>query len=93
MMILNYEFIITFFTIVAVTMQFFNWWFLSKGILKNTYILSTIVYFCYLIIDTALAVHDPQQWSMYLFVVVNFWAFIMSIKGTYRLQKEKNESK
>jgi len=87
---INYEFILTFFTIAAVITQFFNWWFLSKGLLKITYTLSTIVYFCYLILDMALALHDPKQWSMYLFVVVNFWAFLMSIKGIYRLYKEKN---
>ena len=86
----NYELIITGFTTIAVVIQFFNWWFLSKGAMKIVYVLSTIVYSCYIIIDMFLVLHDKTQWSMIMFVCVNIWALIMSIKGTLRM---KNESR
>lgn len=83
---MNYETTITIFTVIAVVTQILNYWFLSKGMLKMTYRFSSVTYLFYLVIDLMLAMHDSEQWSMYLFTLTNVWALTMSLKGFARLR-------
>lgn len=79
-------------SLVAVIMQFFNWWYISKGHLKVSYYLSIFVYSMVAIVDTSVALANPDQVGILLFDLVNFWAIIMSIKGAVRLRRERGST-
>ncbi len=51
-----------------------------------------IAYIIYIIIETHLAIRDPEQTAVILFNLTNLWGFFMALKGYLRLRKINNES-
>lgn len=78
-------------TIIVVILQIFNHYNLSKGNLKLAYKIAIIAYSLYAIIETCVALRNPEQISLLLFNIVNFWAIGMAVKGLLRLRKEENK--
>lgn len=56
-----------------------NLWFNAKG--KIVYPLLLVVYSGYAVVELSLALRDSYQWSIILFVLLDFWAISMAIKG------------
>lgn len=86
---MSYSTIITASTIIVVFLQLYNHYNLSNGNLRRAYKVAIVAYTLYAAIETSLALRDPEQLSVMLFNVVNFWAIAMAIKGLLRLNKEK----
>lgn len=76
-------------TLLSVALQIANHWFLSKGRLEISYPLTILVYICCTVLETFLALRDPTQWSIILFVPMYLWAIIMAVKGMLRLREDK----
>lgn len=66
-----------------------RFWFLSKGNLWLTYRVDLFVFSCYLVLETHLALANPEQKALLLMNVINIWALICAVKGIIRLKKEK----
>jgi uncharacterized membrane protein len=76
-------------TLLSVSLQVTNHWFLSKGNLELSYPLTILVYICCTILETFLAFRDPTQVSVILFIPMYIWAIVMSARGMIRLREEK----
>lgn len=81
------ETLITIMVSLTVGLQVTSHWFLSRGVLKVVYILNIFVFSCYAAMEVILALNDPSQWSMVLFLIVDFWALFMAAKGLRRYLK------
>jgi uncharacterized membrane protein len=44
----------------------------------------------YFIIETSLALNNPEQIGILIFNILNVWAFVMAAKGLLRLRQDKN---
>lgn len=75
-------------TILILFLQFFNHKFLGQGKLHRVYPISMVVYFLYAIVETTLALSNPEQISIMLFNLVNGWAFYNAFVGWRRLKNE-----
>lgn len=73
--------------IVIVTLQVFNHRRLGQGKLHIVYPLSMVIYFLYAVVETTLALTNPEQRAIMLFNLVNFWAFYNAWLGHRRLKK------
>ncbi len=80
-------------TVLSVTFQTLNHWFLSKGKLKKVYPLTIAVNICCILLEGFLALRDPTQISILLFIPLYVFAIIMAIKGLKRENKEKTQEK
>jgi hypothetical protein len=76
-------------SVIIVTIQVINYWFLSKGKLHIVHPLSICAFIGYIIIETALALNDPSQIAVMLFNITNCWALAMNVKGWIRLTRKK----
>lgn len=72
--------------VVVVTLQFFNHRFIGQGRLFIVYPLSMVIYFMYAVVETTLALTNPEQRAIMLFNLVNFWAFYNAYLGYKRLK-------
>lgn len=80
-------------TLCSVGLQFVNQWFLSKGKLEYSYPLTIAVYVCCIFLESFIAIRDPNQISLLLFIPMYVWAIIMSFKGLKRLKTTKESNK
>lgn len=78
-------------TVLAIIFQGINHWFLAKGKLSVSYPMTIMAYMCCTVLEVSLAVRDPDQWSIILFVPLYLWAILMAAKGMWRLYKEKKD--
>lgn len=81
----------TFFWVSAITivvLQYFHHTFLGDGDLKKAYPLAIVIYAFYAIVETTLALTQPNQMGVLVFNLVNGWAMYNAIKGLLRLAKE-----
>lgn len=74
---------------VIVSIQLVNHWFYGKGRLDISYPMTVVSFIGYLILETALAFHDPDQKAVLLFNITNLWGLFNAAKGWYRLREEK----
>ena len=84
----------TFYTvaaILAVILQFFNHRFLGQGRLNLVYPISMVVFLLYFVVETVLALTNPDQIGILIFNTVNMWAFYNAYVGWRRLKKEQKE--
>ena len=80
--------IITVLSIIILILSLIKFWKLSKGNLKLTYQLDLIVFPCYIILETIVALNHSSQSSLLFMNVINVWAIVMAIKGLIRVSKE-----
>ena len=78
-------------TVATIALQGANHWYMSKGRLNVSYPLTILAYFCCTVMETYLALRDPEQWSIIMFVPMYLWAMLMAAKGMWRLHKEKKD--
>jgi len=76
---------------ITVILSVLSHWNLSKGNNKLVYTLNLFIYAMYFIIETTLALNNPEQIGIILFNILNVWAFIMAAKGLLRLRKENKK--
>lgn len=89
----NYATFLTTVTIITVILNIFNHWYIHKGQMNRVYLLSIFVYVGYIMVETAMALRHPEQWSIMLYNITNFWALSMAILGHRRLkQLQKTEA-
>lgn len=60
--------------------------------MKLAYKIAIIAYTLYAGIETSVAFRDPEQISLLLFNIVNFWAIGMAAKGLLRLKREEQQN-
>lgn len=77
-------------SIFTVILSVFSHWNLSKGNTKVVYSLNLFIYAMYFIIETSLALNNPEQIGILIFNILNVWAFVMAAKGLLRLRQDKN---
>lgn len=77
------------FSAFIVSIQVINHWNYGKGRLHISYPLSIIAFSCYLVLETQLALNNPDQTGILLFNITNAWGLFNAIKGFVRLRNEK----
>lgn len=77
---------ITYLSIAIVLNQLVNYYFYGKGNLKVSYPLTMLSMTGYMIVETILAISHPEQWSIFLFNLVNIFGFVNAYKGYRRLK-------
>lgn len=82
---------ILFLTLLSILLQGINHWFLSSGKLEKAYPLTIVVYICCIILETFLALRDPSQWSVILFLPLYVWVIVMALRGRARLKREQKK--
>ena len=85
----SYESLISNLTLIAVSLQFMSYWYVSQGRMLEYYVLSAIACACCVVINYSLSTRDPSQWSMLLFIGVNIWGLMTLVRGLIRLKREK----
>lgn len=83
-----------FFTILScflVTVVFIAEWYSSKGNLKVVYPMNCLKFGGFLILETSIALNNPEQWAIMIFNLANLWGLAMNIKGLRRLIKKRQE--
>jgi uncharacterized membrane protein len=78
-------------SIVIVVLQYFNHKYLGQGNLKRAYPLAVVIYTMYAIVETALALTNPNQMGIMVFNLVNGWALYNAVIGIRRLKREERE--
>lgn len=76
---------ISLFTILTVIAAAYNFYVLSRGDIKKSYVLQMIIYSGYCVVETLLAMKSPDQKMLFLFVALDIWAIIMAYLGLKRL--------
>ena len=87
------HFIMVYLPYIVVTIDVFYHWLLSKGELKKAYKLSILMFLGFMVVETGLALRNPEQIHMIVFNVVNAWSIAMAIKGLRRLKREEDEER
>ena len=82
----NFALFLTTITVITVALNIALHWNISKGNLRVVYPISMVVYAGYIIVETSLALRDPEQISVLLYNITNVWALTMAIKGYRRLK-------
>ncbi len=78
---------ISIFTILTVVVAAYNFYILSRGNVKLSYVLQMIIYSGYCVVETLLALNSPDQKMLFLFVGLDIWAIIMAYLGLKRLRQ------
>jgi uncharacterized membrane protein len=78
-------------SIIIVVLQYFNHKYLGQGNLKRAYPLAVVIYSMYAIVETTLAVINPNQMGIMVFNLVNGWALYNAVIGIRRLKREERE--
>lgn len=68
-------------------------WFSSNGNLRVVYPLNALKYLGFIVLETALALNDPDQIAILIFNISNSWGLAMNIKGMLRLIEEDKKKK
>ena len=68
-------------SLLATLLQASNLWSISKGQLP--YKRLALTYLLYGWVELWLALRDPEQLAILLFVVLDAWCFLMALKGWY----------
>lgn len=85
-----YATILSILTVVTVTLQVFNWWYIRKDNKRYYYPLTISAYTGYLIVETMLALHTPEQTAILLYSGLNLWILSQAVIG-YRDELSKNK--
>lgn len=83
------EFVLSYLTYLIVGTECIHQWVLSKGNLRVSYRMAIGVYIGYIIVETTLALRNPEQLHILVFNTVNVWGIVMAIKGLLRLKREE----
>lgn len=75
--------------LLAVGLQTVNFWLISRGRLLFPLILA--IYGLYMVIEGWLAYRDPEQSLLWLFVALNAWAIVCTVRGWRAACKTKEE--
>lgn len=87
------HFIMVYLPYIVVAIDVFYHWLLSKGELKKAYKLSIVMFLGFMVVETGLALRNPEQIHMIVFNVVNAWSIAMAIKGLRRLKREEDDGR
>lgn len=74
--------LLTSLSIIGFCLQLVNMWWLSKG--RIVYPVMAALYLDYALVESILAIRDPEQWGIWLFAALSLYAFLMSLKGWLR---------
>lgn len=83
----------TFMTIFLLLTVSIAEWFGSKGNLKVLYPMNVVKYAGFIVLETAIAINNPDQAAILLFNISNSWGLAMNIKGIARLLEEEKAKK
>lgn len=83
------EFIVVYLPYIVVAIDIFYHWLLSKGDLRKAYKVSIVMFIGFMLVETGLALRNPDQFHIIVFNVVNAWSIAMAIKGLKRLKREE----
>lgn len=79
----------TYIIYAAVILQLLNFYMLSAGKIISVYYLTAIVAVLYGITETWVAMRDPDQLEILLFVGLDIWAFLMATRGLIRYYRQR----
>lgn len=69
-------------TVSAALLMAIAMWYISQG--KTPYRLLILGYALYAVVEAWLAASNPAQWSVSLFIVLDFWGMFMAYTGLQR---------
>lgn len=79
-------------TLCTVLLAIYNHWNLSNANLKKVYPFVILNCTLYIIVETAIAIRDPEQIGLILSDITNLWAIIMAVRGWAKLKEKEKES-